>query len=121
MKVTAKEWLRANDPKWVEPAKKAARTRATPYDMDTLGELLSGSVMRKVGGVWRSMAPTALCGDSDSGTLMAEVVSVENQERVLVEKRMEADRASKGTTKRQGSNWRKTQARRRNRAARFGA
>ena len=115
----ATAWLRENDPRWVEPATKAARTRATPYDMDTLGEILAGSVMRKVGGVWKSMAPTVLVGCDEASGPVKEVASTDNPERNCAVSRMEGDRVHNQKAKRHGGNWRKQQAARSKRSASY--
>jgi len=48
--LTAKEWLAANDPQYVSPQDKAARTRETPYSPQALAAIVGGTGLRKVGG-----------------------------------------------------------------------
>ena len=40
--LTGKEWLAANDPTYVSPQAKAAKTREIPFSPDALGALLGG-------------------------------------------------------------------------------
>ena len=67
-------WLRANDPDYVSPQKKSSKNKATPMSQEMLGEVLAGSVTRKINGVWKSVSPVALAGDAESGSLTYEPV-----------------------------------------------
>lgn len=57
-------WLKENDPEYVSPAKKAARTRATPFSNEAL-EAFSDCTTRKVNGVWASVSNLGYEGGSE--------------------------------------------------------
>ena len=48
--MTGKEWLALNDPTYVKPAMKAARTREIPYSPEALAAMYGGTGLRRIGG-----------------------------------------------------------------------
>jgi hypothetical protein len=64
--MNAKEWLKENDPTYVEPAKKAAKTRKIAFSREAI-EAMSGSAMRKVNGRYVQCSPLAFVGGTGEG------------------------------------------------------
>lgn len=52
-------WLKANDPSYVSPAKKAAKTRKIALNLEAMGNLISGQSAHKVAGKWIQIDPLA--------------------------------------------------------------
>ena len=74
--MTGKEWLAAHDPEYVSPQQKAARTREIPYDLEALGEMLSGHThaIKGEGGVHRQQAFVGFVGDAEAGTCQVDAM-----------------------------------------------
>ena len=62
--MNAKEWLALNDPTYVKPTEKAAKTRKIAFSREAI-EALSGSAVRKVGGRYVQCSPMAFVGGED--------------------------------------------------------
>lgn len=67
------DWLKANDPSYVSPQKKAAHTRTIPVDPERLGEMMAGASTVKVGGTWVQRTPIGFAGDGED-SFVAEVI-----------------------------------------------
>ena len=105
--MTGKEWLAAHDPKYISPQAKGAVTRATPVDPEKLGELLAGVSTRKIGGVWKSVAPIAFCGGETEGEFTTEVIDDNDPEREMILKQREGTSNKSSSKRKSGAQRRK--------------
>ena len=65
--MTGKEWLALNDPCYVSPQAKAAKTREIPVDPLALAAILGGTGLRRVGG--KTVQCLAIGFEGDEGTI----------------------------------------------------
>ena len=112
--MTGKEWLAANDPEYVSPQQKAAKTRATEFDTEAYDELVeaqSTTVAVKINGVYQQRAMVGFTCEADGETHTVEPVEcsiVGNPEISLIIRDLEekSNKRGKRGGKRRGKKFR---------------
>jgi len=70
--LTGKEWLAKNDPLYVSPQAKAAKTREIPFSPESLAAMMGGTGLRKVGGKTVQCLSVGFEGDEGEMTPFAQ-------------------------------------------------